>query len=1134
MSKSAAFLCKKKAALQWIENVLDIKIDQNQDFAQILDDGVLLCKVMHTISPRLMPRISNPDTANTPKATIRFKYNENISFFIQACADMGVPRHKRFALLDIVNNQISYSNIRRVIECLESVCKIANSDSNYDFSVEWPQINPEEEKFSSNQIDHAEQLLAQFTIRENKRQEVIKKSQTQNEGNSVEETKNQLFKHIAAQKQLYPDNSPVLRVNNNLNSNNNNSSGISNNNNNNSKNNSTLSSPSSSYSSLSSSPLFSTSSISTNSMDDFIKDEAISSVSNNNNSNSNSNSSNSINNSTGSLSDSCNSTGSIRYNKSDLGVKSKNNVDSSNNNNNTSNSSNNSLGEFSFKDILKKWKEPSFFNSAKNNNNTNSSNNQNSSNNNNNGSRSKSNSVFISSNQGSSYNSPYCTIKFKPNKNNNPTTTITQQAQSPPKTFDQWKHSSTTHYDSANSNNLISRNRSVSSSAGSINNTSLNHYSSYGDISESLKDNRINSDNNNNDGNNTTKNDNNSNSNNNSNEINKKDEINKEEVVDRVEIKDDVDNSPKSDRNSLSQPVSPLITGNVKSTSAPDQVSLNNSPVTSPVVKSSDTASPTKPTIVSTATVTPSATPSATTTTTTTSTSSVNTTPVQLPTTTTTTNVTTPITTPTATKTAITKLSLEERAAIRIQRATRAWIERNRKKIQARDSAYRERIVQEIMKTEVEYINRLAFLNDHILKDLREAIEKGSPIISQEEIQSIFSEVSIILSYNKRLLIDLENRTKDWKVDTLIGDIFIKFSNFLKIYSQYSRSYSEAMGVLNECKKQTKFKSYLNKVKESNEEIKLRGLEDYLIRPIQRIPRYSLLIKDMIGHTWQTHPDYEQLKIAFEKINSVAENMNEMRKEAESIMKLAEIQEKLDGDQTQQLAKSHRRFVKEGEFHEVLPKGKKSLIVLYLFNDSLAITRPNKSSGSSFFGKQKTIRLQFEQIIFLHQLVLKEFEGSLNLQILKEKSFSMMITAPDKDTLNEWIKAINIEKVEYQKTLSDHNDRQMSHVVEKAEQTKQKIEEKFTRSSGQYNTKDVESLGSNENNASHGSSNSLSGSNGGNSSEELSNSLGDLKSGKMSLRERRVKLAQESKTKRLSGTSSSFTNLNDQNLKDSK
>ncbi|EGC30399.1 hypothetical protein DICPUDRAFT_99548 [Dictyostelium purpureum] len=780
MSKSSTFLCKKRAALQWIENVLDIKIDQNKEFNQIFEDGVLLCKVINTISPRLMPRISIPD-ANTPKATIRFKYNENISFFIQACVDMGVPRHKRFALSDIVNNHTTYQNIKRIIECLESVCKIANSDPNYEFSIEWPQLEPTIEEFSKDEINHAESLLAQFTIRENKRQEVIKKSQSQNEGNSVEATKNQLFQHLAAQKQLYPDNSPQQR-------------------------------------------------------------------------------------------------------------------------------------------------------------------------------------------------------------------------------------------------------------------------------------------------------------------------------------------SPKSDRNSLSQPVSPLIT-NVKGTITPDSVSLSSSPNVKPVP-----SSPSKPSVVvSTATVATNASSTGTVVSSASNTTTTSTTipPVASSTSTPASNNGTP------SRQSISRpqLSLEERAAIRIQKATRRWLERNRQIILARDSAYRERIVQEIKKTEVEYINRLAYLNDVILKDLREAIDKGSPIITIEEIQSIFSEVQIILSYNKRLLSDIEGRTKEWKQDTMIGDIFIKFSNFLKIYSQYSRSYSEAMGVLNECKKQSKFKSYLNKIKEQNEEIKLRGLEDYLIRPIQRIPRYSLLIKDMISHTWQTHPDYEQLKQAFDKINLVAENMNEMRKEAESIMKLAEIQEKLDGDN--QLAKSHRRFVKEGEFFEILNKGKKTPIVLYLFNDSLAITRPNKSSGSSFFGKQKTIRLQFEQIIFLHQLVIKEFEGSNNLQIFKEKSFSMLITAPDKETLTEWIKAINIEKTEYQKTLSDHNDRQMVHVIERAEHTKQKIEEKFTgRASGQFTTNEIESQISS----------------GAPSSDDLSSSGSsiDMKSGKMSLRERRLKLAQESKSKRLSGSSSSFTNLNDQNLKDSK
>lgn len=55
-------------------------------------------------------------------------------------------------------------------------------------------------------------------------------------------------------------------------------------------------------------------------------------------------------------------------------------------------------------------------------------------------------------------------------------------------------------------------------------------------------------------------------------------------------------------------------------------------------------------------------------------------------------------------------------------------------------------------------------------------------------------------------------------------------------YSQYCSNYNEAMRILAECKKQTKFKKFLDDLKKKSHDIEHRGIEDYLIRPVQRIP----------------------------------------------------------------------------------------------------------------------------------------------------------------------------------------------------------------------------------------------------------------------------------------------------------
>ena len=72
-------------------------------------------------------------------------------------------------------------------------------------------------------------------------------------------------------------------------------------------------------------------------------------------------------------------------------------------------------------------------------------------------------------------------------------------------------------------------------------------------------------------------------------------------------------------------------------------------------------------------------------------------------------------------------------------------------------------------------------------------------------------------------------------------------------------------------------------------------LTSLLITPIQRIPRYQLLLEQMKKKTWPQHRDYEQICRSHEKMMETAEYVNEKAKEAENIAKVMEIERNLVG-----------------------------------------------------------------------------------------------------------------------------------------------------------------------------------------------------------------------------------------------
>lgn len=59
-------------------------------------------------------------------------------------------------------------------------------------------------------------------------------------------------------------------------------------------------------------------------------------------------------------------------------------------------------------------------------------------------------------------------------------------------------------------------------------------------------------------------------------------------------------------------------------------------------------------------------------------------------------------------------------------------------------------------------------------------------------------------------------------------------------------------------------------------------LTDLLITPIQRIPRYSLLLKELNKKTPSTHPDHQDLCKAIQLFDELGQHINEQKKQSDS------------------------------------------------------------------------------------------------------------------------------------------------------------------------------------------------------------------------------------------------------------
>lgn len=118
------------------------------------------------------------------------------------------------------------------------------------------------------------------------------------------------------------------------------------------------------------------------------------------------------------------------------------------------------------------------------------------------------------------------------------------------------------------------------------------------------------------------------------------------------------------------------------------------------------------------------------------------------------------------------------------------------------------------------------------------------------------------------------------------------------------------MTLADKIKTNSEFSEWMTKVN-NTPEIKtgLTNMQNFQILPIQRTPRYELLLKDFVKYTDEDHPDFKSLCEALFKVQDVATKINESKRLADNLTKIISIQDQIGRED---LVQPHRRFLAEG------------------------------------------------------------------------------------------------------------------------------------------------------------------------------------------------------------------------------
>ncbi|XP_062613414.1 uncharacterized protein LOC134275178 [Saccostrea cucullata] len=255
-------------------------------------------------------------------------------------------------------------------------------------------------------------------------------------------------------------------------------------------------------------------------------------------------------------------------------------------------------------------------------------------------------------------------------------------------------------------------------------------------------------------------------------------------------------------------------------------------------------------------------------------------------------------------------------------------------------------IVKEICSSEEVFVDVLRLLNVDFRVFISQATEaNGKPVIPNEILNKVLNYLPQLQNLNEELLKDLQERLNKWDELPQVADIFVKKGPFLKLYTSYIKDFSEANEILDEaCKRHPSFLTAVKQFERSPRCASL-ALKHYMLKPIQRIPQYRLLLQDYRKHLTPDSPDYNNTLAALEIVSNVADHANESMRQGDHVQKMLEIQKSVEGNY--EVIKPGRTFLKEGELMKLSRKEMQPRM-FFLFNDVLLYTSPIATGGYRF------------------------------------------------------------------------------------------------------------------------------------------------------------------------------------------
>lgn len=255
---------------------------------------------------------------------------------------------------------------------------------------------------------------------------------------------------------------------------------------------------------------------------------------------------------------------------------------------------------------------------------------------------------------------------------------------------------------------------------------------------------------------------------------------------------------------------------------------------------------------------------------------------------------------------------------------------------------HRIHLAAEVLSSEKSFIHDL-----NALKDYWEDAFSKKLKLTEVEMRSLFRDIPTLLRTHNALLEEMQSGSHGF--DACYGALFLNYLHEFRLSCAFISNYKKMDEMLREKKKKASFFSKLAEIEANNPDANGRDFQSYYITPVQRYPRYPLLLRDLNKQTPKWHPDKPYLSVALTEVDNVNKNIDNTSRRVKSLVMMQELSNELPEDFSLFDANG-REMIMNVPVRIVKPKMGNGM--LYLFNDIVLLTAKSKKSQTPLVSRQ--------------------------------------------------------------------------------------------------------------------------------------------------------------------------------------